>query len=213
MKFIEAIFNDSDLHQLDADCANADGITPMYLAKLFEERVQDGLENPWEQVIQIIKRHGGKMRYPRKNVEYNIIYNAVYGWIPNEFTIDLKPDIVHFITSLLTSYEKKEKKSFRCFFHPQIDLTRENVYYWPVIWLWKDISIQLVKSLMRESEEAQSNSNTGRRQCSREEEYFRRDWRRCSLYLKQFRRYMSKILFSRQVYPKNIAKFKNWEVF
>ena len=212
VKFIEAIFNESDLHQLHADCANADGITPMYLAKLFEERVQDGLENPWEQVIQIIKRHGGKMRYPRKNVEHNIIYNGVYGWIPNEFTINLRPDIVHFITSLLRSYEKKEKKSFRCFFHPQIDLTRENVYYWPVIRLWEDINIS-VKSLMRESQEVQPNSNTGRRQCSREEEYFRRDWGRCSLHLKQFRQYMSKILFSRQAYPKNIAKLKNWEVF
>ena len=212
VKFIEAIFSGSDLHQLDADCANADGITPMYLAKLFEESVQDGLENPWEQVIQIIKRHGGKMRYPRKNVEHNLIYNGVYGWIPNEFTINLRPDIVHFITSLLTSYEKKEKKSFRCFFHPQIDLTRENVYYWPVIRLWEDI-ISSVKSLMRESEEVQPNSNTGRRQCSREEEYFRRDWGRCSLHLKQFRQYMSKILFSRQAYPKNIAKLKNWEVF
>ena len=213
VKFIEAIFSESDLHQLDADCANADGITPMYLAKLFEESVQDGLENPWEQVIQIIKRHGGKMRYPRKNVEHNLIYNGVYGWIPNEFTINLRPDIVHFITSLLTSYEKKEKKSFLCFFHPQIDLTRENVYYWPVIRLWEDINISSVKSLMRESEEVQPNSNTGRRQCSREEEYFRRDWGRCSLHLKQFRQYMSKILFSRQAYPKNIAKFKNWEVF
>ena len=212
VKFIEAIFNESDLHQLHADCANADGITPMYLAKLFEERVQDGLENPWEQVIQIIKRHGGKMRYPRKNVEHNIIYNGVYGWIPNEFKINLRPDIVHFITSLLTSYEKKEKKSFRCFFHRQIDLTRENAYYWPVIWLWEDINFS-VKSLMRESEEVQPNSNTGRRQCSREEEYFRRDWGRCSLHLKQFRQYMSKILFPRQAYPKNIAKLKNWEVF
>ena len=212
VKFIEAIFSGSDLHQLDAGCANADGITPMYLAKLFEESVQDGLENPWEQVIQIIKRHGGKMRYPRKNVEHNLIYNGVYGWIPNEFTINLRPDIVHFITSLLTSYEKKEKKSFRCFFHPQIDLTRENVYYWPVIRLWEDI-ISSVKSLMRESEEVQPNSNTGRRQCSREEEYFRRDWGRCSLHLKQFRQYMSKILFSRQAYSKNIAKLKNWEVF
>ena len=212
VKFIEAIFNESDLHQLHADCANADGITPMYLAKLFEERVQDGLENPWEQVIQIIKRHGGKMRYPRKNVEHNIIYNGVYGWIPNEFKINLRPDIVHFITSLLTSYEKKEKKSFRCFFHRQIDLTRENAYYWPVIWLWEDINFS-VKSLMRESEEVQPNSNTGRRQCSREEEYFRRDWGRCSLHLKQFRQYMSKISFPRQAYPKNIAKLKNWEVF
>ena len=212
VKFIEAIFNESDLHQLHADCANADGITPMYLAKLFEERVQDGLENPWEQVIQIIKRHGGKMRYPRKNVEHNIIYNGVYGWIPNEFKLNLRPDIVHFITSLLTSYEKKEKKSFRCFFHRQIDLTRENAYYWPVIWLWEDINFS-VKSLMRESEEVQPNSNTGRRQCSREEEYFRRDWGRCSLHLKQFRQYMSKISFPRQAYPKNIAKLKNWEVF
>ena len=212
VKFIEAIFNESDLHQLHADCANADGITPMYLAKLFEERVQDGLENPWEQVIQIIKRHGGKMRYPRNNVEHNIIYNGVYGWIPNEFTINLRPDIVHFITSLLTSYEKKEKKTFRCFFHRQIDLTRENAYYWPVIWLWEDINFS-VKSLMRESEEVQPNSNTGRRQCSREEEYFRRDWGRCSLHLKQFRQYMSKISFPRQAYPKNIAKLKNWEVF
>ena len=212
VKFIEAIFSGSDLQQLDADCANADGITPMYLAKLFEESVQDGLENPWEQVIQIIKRHGGKMRYPRKNVEHNLIYNGVYGWIPKEFTINLRPDIVHFITSLLTSYEKKEKKSFRCFFHPQIDLTRENVYYSPVIRLWEDINFS-VKSLMRESEEVQPNSNTGRRQCSREEEYFRRDWGRCSLHLKQFRQYMSKILFPRQAYPKNIAKLKNWEVF
>ena len=209
--FVKAIFNESDLHQLDADCANADGITPIYLAKLFEQRVQDGLENPWEQVIQIIKRHGGKMRYPRKNVEHNIIYNGVYGWIPNEFTLDLRPDTVHFIMSLLMSYEKSEKKSFRCFFHPEIDFTR-NGYYWDVIWLCKDIN-DSVKSLMRESEEAQSNSNSGRRLCSREEEYFRRDMRRCSLHLKQFRRYISKRLFHRQAYPKNIAKLKNWEVF
>ena len=66
---------------------------------------------------------------------------------------------------------------------------------------------------MRESEEVQPNSNTGKRQCSREEEYFRRDWGRCLLHLKQFRQYMSKILFPRQAYPKNIAKLKNWEVF
>ena len=66
---------------------------------------------------------------------------------------------------------------------------------------------------MRESGEAQSNSNSGRRQCLREEEYFRRDWRRCSLHLKQFRRYKSKILFHIQAYSKNISKLKNWEVF
>ena len=83
VKFIETLFNESDLHQLDVDCANADGITPIYLANLFQQRVQDGLDNPWKKVIQIIKQHGGEMRYPREDAEYNLIYNGVYGWIPH----------------------------------------------------------------------------------------------------------------------------------
>ena len=82
VKFIETLFNESDLHHLDVDCANADGITPIYLANLFQQRVQDGLDNPWKKVIQIIKQHGGEMRYPREDAEYNLIYNDVYGWIP-----------------------------------------------------------------------------------------------------------------------------------
>ena len=107
MKFIETLFNENDLHQLDVNCANADGITPIYLANLFQQKVQDGLDNPWKKVIQIIKQHGGEMRYPREDAEYNLIYNGVYGWIPYEFTLDLRPDIKHFITSLLMSYEKR----------------------------------------------------------------------------------------------------------
>ena len=98
LKFIEVIFSERDLHQLDVNCANTDGITPMYLAKIFKQNEElDGQGNPWEQVIQIIKRHGGKMRYPKKMAEYSIIYNGVYGWTPNEFTSDLRPDIFHLI--------------------------------------------------------------------------------------------------------------------
>ena len=82
VKFIETLFNESGLHQLDVDCVNADGITPIYLANLFQQRVHDGLDNPWKNVIQIIKQHGGEMRYPREDAEYNLIYNGVYGWIP-----------------------------------------------------------------------------------------------------------------------------------
>ena len=82
VKFIETLFFESGLHQLNVDCANADGITPIYLANLFQQRVQDGLDNPWKKVIQIIKQHGGEMRYPREDAEYNLIYNGVYGWIP-----------------------------------------------------------------------------------------------------------------------------------
>ena len=82
VKFIETLFYESALHQLNVHCANADGITPIYLANLFQQRVQDGLDNPWKKVIQIIKQHGGEMRYPREDAKYNLIYNGVYGWIP-----------------------------------------------------------------------------------------------------------------------------------
>ena len=47
LKFIEVIFSERNLHNLDVDCANEDGITPMYLAKLFKQNEElDGQGNP-----------------------------------------------------------------------------------------------------------------------------------------------------------------------
>lgn len=115
-EFIEVLLNESHLHQLDVDCPNLDGITPMYLATMFGNKVSGGLYNPWRHVVEIIESYGGRMQYPDKNTEYNVIFSRVYGWIPNDFTVDLRPDILHFITSLLTSYEKAENKSFLCSF-------------------------------------------------------------------------------------------------
>ena len=214
VKFIETLFNESDLHHLDVDCANADGITPIYLANLFQQRVQDGLDNPWKKVIQIIKQHGGEMRYPREDAEYNLIYNGVYGWIPYEFTLDLRPDIKHFITSLLMSYEKSENKSFRCSFGRNLDLARENYYHdWLVTWLWRKIN-DTVGPVIKHSEEDMWTSKRGTRPHSpREREHFRRDMRRCSLHVRQFRRYLSRILLHKQAYPKNILKNDYWETF
>ena len=214
VKFIETLFNESDLHHLDVDCVNADGITPIYLANLFQQRVQDGLDNPWKKVIQIIKQHGGEMRYPREDAEYNLIYNGVYGWIPYEFTLDLRPDIKHFITSFLTSYEKSENKSFRCSFGRNLDLARENYYHdWLVTWLWRKIS-DTVGPVIKPSEKDMSTTNRGTGpRLSRERERFRRDMRRCSLHVRQFRQYLSRILLHKQAYPKNILKNDYWETF
>ena len=214
VKFIETLFNETDLHQLDVDCANADGITPIYLANLFQQRVQDGLDNPWKKVIQIIKQHGGEMRYPREDAEYNLIYNGVYGWIPYEFTLDLSDMIKHFITSFLTSYEKSENKSFRCSFGRNLDLARENYYHdWLVISLWRKIS-DTVGPVITPSEEDMSTSKRGTGpRLSRERERFRRDMRRCSLHVTQFHRYLSKLMLHKQAYPKNILKNDKWETF
>ena len=214
VKFIQTLFNESDLHQLDVDCANSDGITPIYLANLFQQRVQDGLDNPWKKVIQIIKQRGGEMRYPREDAEYNLIYNGVYGWIPYEFTLDLSDMIKHFITSFLTSYEKSENKSFRCSFGRNLDLAREKYYHdWLVTWLWRKIS-DTVGPVIKPSEKDMSTSKRGTGpRLSRERERFRRDMRRCSLHVTQFRRYLSKLMLHKQAYPKNILKNDNWETF
>ena len=214
VKFIETLFNESGLHQLDVDCANADGITPIYLANLFQQRVQDDLDSPWKKVIQIIKQHGGEMRYPREDAEYNLIYNGVYGWIPYEFTLDLSDMIKHFISSFLTSYEKSENKSFRCSFGRKLDLARENYYHdWLVISLWRKIS-DTVGPVIKHSEEDMSTAKRGTGpRLSRERERFRRDMRRCSLHVTQFRRYLSKLMLHKQAYPKNVLKNDNWETF
>ena len=212
LKFIEVIFSERDLHQLDVDCANTDGITPMYLAKLFKQNEElEGQGNPWEQVIQIIKRHGGKMRYPKKMAEYSIIYNSVYGWIPDEFTLDLRPDIFHFITSLLKSFQIREKRPFHCSFAPYLDVNSE-LFYWLIKELWEKVNSSAVSEL-RHLEEHRSTSRRGRKtQCSREEESFRRDLGRCLLHVDQFYRYLSRIDLHRQMYPKKVAKSGNWEI-
>ena len=212
LKFIEVIFSERDLHQLDVDCANTDGITPMYLAKLFKQNEElDGQGNPWEQVIQIIKRHGGKMQYPKKMAEYSIIYNGVYGWTPNEFTLDLRPDIFHFITSLLKSFQIREKRPFHCSFAPYLDVNSE-LFYWPIKELWEKVNSSAV-SMLRLSEEHPSTSQRRRKeQCSCEEEYFRKDLRRCLLHVDQFYRCLSRIDLHRRMYPKKVAKSGNWEI-
>ena len=216
LKFIEVIFSERDLHKLDVDCANMDGITPMYLAKLFKQNEElDGQENPWEQVIQIIKRHGGKMRDPEKMAEFSIIYNGVYGLIPKEFRLGLRPDIFHFITSLLKSFQKRENRPFHCSFTPYLDVDSE-LFYWPIKWLWNEVNSSAVSMLSHMHSEEHWWSTFRRRrktQYSREEEFFRRDLRRCLLHVDQFYRYLSRIDLRRQVYPKKVAKSGNCEIF
>ena len=114
--FIGELLKERQFHQLDVDCPNVDGITPMYLAKLFEERevIAAIVYNPWELVINILKSHGGKMRYPRKDAEYNVIHTRMYGLIPIDFSLDFRPDIRYFVISLLSLYEKRENSSFYC---------------------------------------------------------------------------------------------------
>ena len=194
VNFIKVIFNETDADQLDVDCANADGITPLFLANLFKQEVQVGRDNPWEELIRFLEQHGGKTSDPTKDIEHSIIFNTVFGSFPNEFTLDLRPDVVHFVTSLLTSYEKSQNKLFRCSFVS--DLVRPaNIWEsFPVMRLYRKID----EILKRLSEDGLSKR-------------FWRDFIRCSYYADEFKRYILSFVLHTKAYFKHITKNKNLE--
>lgn len=114
VKFIQEIFKEKDRHQLDVNCSNKDGITPLYLAKLFNFKRIDDRYNPWKEVIRIIKDRGGKIMYPPKDVEINVVYRRLFGWIPNDLELNLRPDVRGFVSGLLSTYLNKQNTPLYC---------------------------------------------------------------------------------------------------
>ena len=113
-KFIQEIFEEKDRHQLDVNCSNKDGITPLYLAKLFNFEFIGDRYNPWKEVIKIIKDRGGKIMYPPKDVEINVVYRRLFGWIPNDLELSVRPDVRGFVSGLLSTYLKKQNTPLYC---------------------------------------------------------------------------------------------------
>lgn len=114
VKFIKEIFKDKNLHRLDVDCPNRDGITPMYLAKIFDSLVESDTSKAWAEVVHFIKNQGGQMQYPSRDAEYNVIYNRLYGWIPEDLKVKLRPDIRGFVVGLLSTYDYWQTNSMHC---------------------------------------------------------------------------------------------------
>lgn len=114
VKLIKQIFKDKDLHKLDVDCPNRDGITPMYLAKIFSFQLESDILNPWAEVVRFIESQGGQMQYPSRAAEYNAIYNRLYGWIPKYLRLNLRPDISGFFIGLLSTYGYWQANSMHC---------------------------------------------------------------------------------------------------
>ena len=106
LKFIKGIFRDGELHRLNVDCPNKDGITPMYLAKLYSSNVtRIDLYNPWAEVVQFIENLRGQTQYPNRDAELHLIYNRLYGWIPTGFRLNPRPDVRSFVIRLLSTYK------------------------------------------------------------------------------------------------------------
>ena len=194
VNFIKVIFNETDLDQLDVDCANLDGITPLYLAELFKQEVRLGLNNPWKELIHFLEQRGGKTRDPTKDAEHSILFNSVFGFFPNKFTLDLRPDLVHFVTSLLTSYEKSGDESFHC--SSVSDLDHKHYYdYLPVLRLRRNID-EVLQGLPEDDRW----------------KYFWRDFTRCSYQVDEFKRNILSFSAHTEAYLKYITKNKSSEI-
>ena len=114
VKFIQEILKEKKRHQLDVNCPNKDGITPLYLAEVFSFETNDSSYNPWREVAMIIKEHGGKMMFPAKDVEYRIIYERLFGWIPSSLELSLRPDVYRFVLALWGKFQDRQKSQRQC---------------------------------------------------------------------------------------------------
>ncbi|PFX14284.1 Ankyrin-2 [Stylophora pistillata] len=105
--FIQEIFKDKELHQLDVDCPNKDGITPMYLAKMYGIRhisFNHGHFNPWADVEQFIKNQGARMQYPNRDAECKLIHGRLHGWIPKYRNLIARTEVRDFFIEFLSSF-------------------------------------------------------------------------------------------------------------
>ena len=126
VKFIQEILKEKKRHQLDVNCPNKDGVTPLYLADVFSFETNESSYNPWREVATIIKEHGGKMVIPEKDAEYTIIHERLYGWIPNRLELSLRPDVLGFVLALWSKFQDRQKsqRQYNC----NWDWTLENNY-------------------------------------------------------------------------------------
>ena len=116
VKFIQEILKEKQRHQLDVNCPNKDGITPLYLAEVFSFKTRVSSYNPWREVATIIKEHGGKIMFPAKDVEYRVIFERFFGWIPNSPELSLRPDVLGFVLALWSKFQdgQKSQRQYNC---------------------------------------------------------------------------------------------------
>ena len=86
--FVQALFKQFKIRGFKAHCPDANGITPLYLAKLNMGMLASNTIDPWQNIVDLIKSHGTKLHLPRKNVTYYVSYRHLFGGLPNSFRVD-----------------------------------------------------------------------------------------------------------------------------
>lgn len=112
--FIRAILKEKEQHRINVNCPNSDGISPLYLAKVFSFQTKVGVFNPWKEVATVIESYGGKLTLPSRESELITIFNRLFGWIPKIIDAKLRPDVRSFVLGLPSTFTFWRNYSVYC---------------------------------------------------------------------------------------------------
>ena len=89
---VKTLLNSKLVRGIDVNCSNAHGITPLYLAKLniMRDNSSDGKSDPWQDIADLIKKHGGMLTYPKRTAELHLLYEHLFGSFLNPFRLDTR---------------------------------------------------------------------------------------------------------------------------
>ncbi|XP_068694789.1 uncharacterized protein [Montipora foliosa] len=83
--------NERGVHGINVNCSNVHGITPLYLANLNigQNTTYDDENDPWQEIADLIKEHGGGLMYPNREVELNLLYKHLFGTFSDPFRLEI----------------------------------------------------------------------------------------------------------------------------
>ena len=87
---VKTLLKSQLVQNIDVNCSNVHGITPLYLAKLSIMRDDPfhGESNPWQKIADLIEKHGGVLTYPNRKAELHLLYKHLFGSFLNPFRLD-----------------------------------------------------------------------------------------------------------------------------
>ena len=88
--FVNTLLSSRQDLGVDVNCSNVHGITPLYLAKLHVGTQKRGQSerDPWQEIVDLIEKNGGRLTYPNRDVELNVIYKHLFGGNLNPFVLE-----------------------------------------------------------------------------------------------------------------------------
>ena len=113
--FVNTLLSSRQDLGVDVNCSNVHGITPLYLAKLHVGTQESGQSerDPWQEIVDLIEENGGRLTYPNRDVELNVLYKHLFGGNLNPFVLDQSelPN-KRFFESLATQCRQPDMKHY-----------------------------------------------------------------------------------------------------